>query len=72
MQPSKKIKGEVSSIKPLIADKPAKSKKEQAVDSDAEEQTQKDTTVSAEVKTSQLARNREVSLFVCYLPLFPY
>jgi len=60
MQPSKKIKGETSHIKPLIADKPAKSKKEQAVDSDEEEQVQKDTPVSAEAKTSQLARNREI------------
>jgi len=60
MQPSKKIKTEVSQIKPLIADKPLKSKKNQEVDSDNEEQTTQQPQVSEEVKVSQLARNREI------------
>jgi len=66
MQPSKKIKTEVSQIKPL------KSKKNQEVDSDNEEQTTQQPQVSEEVKVSQLARNREVSLlyFTTFLTLF--
>jgi len=60
MQPSKKIKTEVSQTKPLIADKPLKTKKNQEVDSDNEEQTTQQPQVSEEVKVSQLARNREI------------
>ena len=71
MQPSKKIKTEVSSIKPLITDKPAKTKKNEAVESDDEQEVVQENVVSEETKISQLARNREVFL-LSFFPLLTW